>query len=508
MSEKKNILLWLSTKKIDIKRYALILVAIGILAGGIVGVKKYIVDKDIKEHPAYHTYDSFVGKCKTLTPFCIANIIAVEGVRLNSDGLHRVYDDGNKQMTIGFGNTVLPNVGVVTQKTSPINNDDAYEAAKWHIESNETYFTLFCYAVAFDKIDNMTEQEIMAMTSIMYNSGSRLIENNNDKNCKNRFELLRQDFKNYEFNLPDSIVKQRFAQYPAIALTDFGQAWKDGKNVYELADLLGIYQKGGAGLRARRWIEAGLLTGEIMPQMLMQCPAGGIYDFYLLVGGTKNCLWDTNGEKIRVRHDVFEHFAKWLKNPINKDSLDIRQHTKKTIDFMPKKYANIVNTTECKINKHRVPYNIYWTQDSVGPDYNSQYAGAMWCYHNCMYKMAEIKLNNLIKEYPKKTALLKNNLSLIYLKTGRYDLVIENSRDILWNKNKNDVGQHAFAYNNAAQAYEYKSILCNDFNEQYYLLNKAAENYKLALKNGFKNAKKSLDRIQMVLPKTNNKTMW
>ncbi|MCQ2598756.1 MAG: hypothetical protein MJ187_00020 [Alphaproteobacteria bacterium] len=510
MSEKNNVLLWFCSKKINPKQYVMIMLALG----GFTIWKEYTEKHNAENHPAYCTYDSFVGKCEPLTPFSIANIIAVEGVRLNSDGLHRVYDDGNKQMTIGFGNTVLQNGRSVTQHTAAINDSVAYNTAKWHIECNETYFTLFCYAVAFGKIDKLSEREIMAMTSIMYNSGSRLIEDNKDKNCQNRFELLRQDFKNYGANLPDSIVEQRFAQYPPVALEKFGLAWKNGESVQKLADLLGEYQRGGGGLRVRRWIEAGLLTGDITPQMLMHCPAGGVYDFFGTIGGTKDCLWNTdkNGV-ISVRRDMYKKFEDWLKNPVNKDGLDITTQTMQSVRYMPKNVAASIQTMNPEMRNRRTPHQIYWTEDSVGIDYNSRYADVMWCYHNEWYNVAEIKINDLLKEYLERYALLKNNLSLIYLKTNRYDSVIDNSRYILWAQNrlhdnyKTDKSQYGFAYNNAGCAYEKIAMSKKLIDEQIHMLETAQKKYELALENGYANAQYAINRVQNHLMKIKNENI-
>lgn len=60
-----------------------------------------------------------------------------------------------------------------------------------------------------------------------------------------------------------------------------------GSDKSEVADKLGGFLAGGRGLYWRRWLEAGLLTGDVTPQMLLDCPINGVYDFFKCMGQEK-----------------------------------------------------------------------------------------------------------------------------------------------------------------------------------------------------------------------------
>ena len=160
------------------------------------------------------TYGAYCEKLSPITPFLIADLIAEEGINMKN-GMHVPYQDSENNWTIGFGNTVLKNNQNVTANTPPIRTEEAYELARYHLENGETYFFMYCYDVYFKTININTTGEALALGSIMYNSGTNLIEDKEDKNVKERNECLRKLFKEkgFDINNPDVWYTQDFCDY-------------------------------------------------------------------------------------------------------------------------------------------------------------------------------------------------------------------------------------------------------------------------------------------------------
>lgn len=301
----------------------------------------------VKAQP--NTYGAYLERVQPIIPYLIADLIAKEGVHVDSTtGLHTPYLDSKGIPTIGFGSTVLKDGTKVTMKTKPITNDEAFELARWHL-GDETFFIMYCYDVAMDDVDINTTQEALSMASVMYNAASKLIEDKNDKNHRERFARLRNDLEQYGHALPDSLVQQRFAELPVRSHESFGDAWLAGAPKEVLADKLGNYLAGGRGLQWRRWMEAGLLTGEITPQMLLDSPVNGIYAFYQRMGCKKECFFTGKAPNRHVNRETYALFRQWLANPVDKDGNSLADW-KKVSDYLPADVVMACKNGKCELN--------------------------------------------------------------------------------------------------------------------------------------------------------------
>ena len=187
------------------------------------------------------TFGAYFDNLRTITPFVIAGIIEHEGVRVNEEGLHVVYDDATGKPlkpgqipkgtpTIGFGSTVLKDGTKVTSYTSPITTEEAYELARWHLEEGETYFGMYCYDTAFETVDINSVAEAVAIADVMYNGFSNFIEpeklnGKNNYRLGNRFAILRQLYKEKGAGLNEEDVMSAFEKYPVSNEYSFGKAW-------------------------------------------------------------------------------------------------------------------------------------------------------------------------------------------------------------------------------------------------------------------------------------------
>lgn len=442
------------------------------------------------EENAKGTYAAFLNKMKPITPFLIADLIVKEGVHTDKNGLHVPYLDSNKVPTIGFGSTVLKDGTKVTMNTKPITTDEAYELARWHLEEGETYFTLYCYDVAFDNISIDDSKDALGLSSIVYNMYSKIIENPNDRNHQERAHKLRHIYKEYGYAVPDTLVKKCFEEYPVVALTSFGKAWleNDGNDV--LADRLGGFLSGGRGLYWRRWLEAGMLTGRITPQMVLDLPLGGMYDFFKLVGGKKGAFFTGNVNNRKYNSDTYEVFIKWLQNPVDRFGNKI-ENRKQIKDFLPADVLAFCQTNKCKLGNQDFS-QIIAKHEAVEKEtyilgYDDMYESAIFAYQNQDYNKAVKQYENMLKKYPN-NALLHNDIAATYNKLGEYDKAIFHARQIV--RRIGDKSQYGAAQYNAGFAYEQKGDL-----------NTALKNYELALKNGNKSVQADIKRIKNLLKK-------
>ena len=293
-----------------------------------------LADNDIQKSES-GTYGDYFDKLHKITPLLIADLISKEGVHVNEDGLHIPYIDSKGIWTIGFGSTVLKNGTRVTKNTQPISTEEAYELARWHLEDGETYFGMYCYDTAFGAVDINDIGEAFALGSIMYNSFSKLIENPENENCKERFAQLRQVYKKEGRKLTAETVKEWFQKYPVTDPRSFGEAWLSGQSKQNVANKLGNFLVGGRGLYWRRWLEAGLLTGDITPQMLLDCPVNGIPEFFNCMQKKKDAFFIKNrkGEPV-VNKKTYDKFKEWLKRPVDSQGHELRGW-KKIRDYIP-----------------------------------------------------------------------------------------------------------------------------------------------------------------------------
>ena len=440
------------------------------------------------EQEAQGTYRAFLNKIRPITPFIIADLIAKEGVHLDEHGLHKPYRDSGGVPTIGFGSTVLKDGSRVTMDTAPITTEEAYELARWHLEEAETYFVLYCYDVGLQNVDVNTTSEAFGMSSIMYNTYADIIEKPDDENYQNRFGELRKLLDEYGYAVSDEQVRHVFDKYPVTNLTSFGDAWINDSDANMMADKLGEFLAGGRGMQWRRWLEAGLLTGKITPQMMLDCPANGMYEFYKYMGKKKSAFFTGAVNSRQVNLDTYEIFQQWLKNPVDEKGHSLTKWNK-VGDYLPGDILAYCQSGECKFdnkdfNKHidkrkKVEVETY----TLG--YDAQYKNAIAQYNAGEYAGAAQSFQDMIKKYPN-NALLHNDLAATYNKLGQYNDAVQQAREIL--HRIGDKSQYAAAQYNAGVAYE-----------QLGDYDRALMNYKLSVKNGNSRVANDVARVQKMI---------
>ena len=452
------------------------------------------------------TLGGYCEKIKPVTPFLIANLIANEGVRVNENGMHVVYDDATGQPlkpgqkprgrpTIGFGSTVLKDGTPVSSYTKPMTTEEAYELARWHLEEGETYFGMYCYDTAFDSVDINTVSEALAVASIMYNGFTNLIEpqfinKKRNRQLNDRFADLRQSYKDHGAGLSEEEVKDAFAKHPVDTTYSFGKMWLGGKSKKAVANTLGNFCREGRGLWIRRWVEAGLLTGDLTPDVLLNCPIDGLSAFLKYKQKDvknkqtdKSAFWkkDANGNTV-VNRATYAEFLQWLENPVNEYGQSISKW-KKVRDYMPDFALAECNNGVCELKpvmKSAREKKI--EKDTYVMNYENLYADAIRVYKSGDYETALQLLENLVDEYPD-NALLHNDLAATCNHLGRYEDAIRHAKEIV--KRIGDKSQYAAAQYNAGFAYE-----------QLGDLNKALANYKLAVANGNHRVQSDVTRVK------------
>lgn len=482
----------------NVSAHILWLMGLGLVAGGayvgteilpdkIQQYKEWRADKLADKHAeeqARGTYRAFLNKMQPITPFLIADLIAKEGVHMEG-GLHTPYRDSRDVPTIGFGSTMLKDGSRVTMDTPPITTEEAYELARWHLEEGETYFVLYCYDVAMDGVDVETTSEALGMSSIIYNSYSKLIEEPNDKNHRERFDKLRKLYAEYGYAVPDSLVRKCFEQYPVTKPTSVGRQWLKGANIDTTADKLGGFLAGGRGMYWRRWLEAGLLTGDITPQMLLQCPVNGMFEFFKVMGEEKSAFFTGDINNRQVNQRTFKLFRQWLAQPVNAQGQSL-VGWKKVGDFLPADILAFCQNGECELNNKGFN-NIRKSHEAIEVKtytlgYDAQYNSAIAAYSEKNYDSAAAQFEKMVAQYPD-NALLHNDLAATYNHLGRYTDAIAQAREIL--HRIGDKSQYAAAQYNAGFAYE-----------QMGEYERALANYKLAVINGNARVQNDVNRLQ------------
>ena len=449
-------------------------------------VKEWRMDREVAREKE-NTYAAYLDKMRPLTPLLVADLIAKEGVHLDPNtGMHFPYLDSRGIPTIGFGSTVLKDGTSVTMKTSPITNEEAYELARHHIEDGETYFVMYCYDTALDKVNINTTEEAFGMASIIYNAHAKLIENPSNKNLKERFAHLRNLYDEYGYAMPDSLVRDAFAKYPVQDMRSFGEKWLSGADKRDVADKLGEFVRDGRGLYWRRWLEAGLITGQITPQMLMKCPANGMFEFFKCMGQNNDAFFTGKAGARRVNYDTYEKFRVWLDNPVDEHGNKlVGARWPRVEDFLAPDIVAICNSGDCRLGnekfiKHTRPQEKIEKETYV-LGYDEMYASAIAQYNSEKYDAAASEFEAMLEQYPN-NALLHNDLAATYNKLGRYDDAIAHAREIV--RRIGDKSQYGAAQYNAGFAYEQKGDL-----------QKALANYKLALANGNRRVQRDITRV-------------
>ncbi|MBO4625916.1 MAG: tetratricopeptide repeat protein [Alphaproteobacteria bacterium] len=466
--------------------YAMALGALAVSGKFVVNkIRDKIEKSDDDETFKPETFGAYYDRMRSITPLLIGDLIAKEGVHVNKQGMHTPYLDSRGVWTIGFGSTKLKNGQRVTKNTQPISTEDAYELARWHLEDGETYFCLYCYDTEYKTVNVKDVSEAFGMGSIIYNSYSKLIENKESKNCKERFTLLRNLYEEKGFGVTDQEVKDLFAKYPVIDATSFGNAWLSGKSKRVVADKLGGFLAGGRGLYWRRWLEAGLITGDVTPQMLLDCPVNGMYEFFQCMGEEKEAFFvkDVAGRP-QVNRKTYKKFKLWLNAPVNKDGQSIA-HWKKVRDYMPDYALSACDGVVCKLGK-RASKEQRIAQRKIAKEtyvmtYEDAYNAAIDAYRAGNYESAARQLEALSAEYPD-NALLHNDLAATYNHLGRYEEAIKHAQEIV--RRIGDKSQYAAAQYNAGFAYE-----------QLGKLDQALANYRLSVNNGNHKVQSDVTRV-------------
>lgn len=297
----------------------------------------------------------------------MAAMIAGGNAALDKNGMHVVYDDATGKPlkpgakakgipTIGFGSTRLANGKSVTSRTPPITSAEAYELARNHIEEGETYLVMYCYEVGLGiKFDD--DKKAMMISSMIYNMGSSLIEEKTNLNHRNRFEELRNMFKEYGFGIPDAKVRALFQKYPVTEPTSFGKVLLGIDKSATLGDMAGLYIKAGGklapGLVYRRWIEAGLLSGDINPMEILDLPVAGLPEFYKMMcrdvgGDKKKAFFTQNAGGRRVNRSTYAKFHKWVKNPVDRHGASLAGEPKIS-DVLPTNIVAQCRSGQCQV---------------------------------------------------------------------------------------------------------------------------------------------------------------
>ena len=448
-------------------------------------------DDEIDEEFVAGTYGAYFDNIRTITPFLIADLITKEGVHTNKNGMHVPYLDSRGVWTIGFGSTMLKDGRRVSQNTHPITNEEAYELARWHLEEGETYFCMYCYDVAYSTIGINDVGQAFAIGSIIYNSYTKLIENPDSKNCKERFAILRQLYKEYGRAVTDEMVINAFNKYPVNDMTSFGTVWLGGDDKSVVADKLGGFLAGGRGLYWRRWLEAGLLTGDVTPQMLLDCPINGVYDFFKCMGQEKSAFFiKDNYGNMRVNRDTYDKFRDWLKNPVSDNGASLAGWAC-VRDYMPPVALEACDGRVCelgaKASKKQIARQKKVARGVYVLNYTMAYGAAVAAYNSGDYESAAKQFEALVAQNPD-NALLYNDLAATYNRLGRYDDAILQAQKIL--RDIGDKSQYAAAQYNAGFAYEHKGDLV-----------RALKNYKLSVANGNKRVAQDVNRVANILNK-------
>lgn len=416
------------------------------------------------------TYEEFLNQYRSITPYLIGYLVNPEGFE------SKVYQDGRGVWTIGYGSTRMPD-GPVGPNTPDITIEKAYEIARWHIEDYETYFNMYCYCCAFDR--GMTNNEFLGLASFMYNGGPGMFEPNvdtengkpgkNDRSRNERWAELRSLYRK-QGTISRQQIKEVFAKYPVVVKGSVLKAWLNHKSGREIGQMLANYLRSGGeraeGLVWRRWLEAGLTSGDINPLNIMNTPIGGIYEFRQYL---KSKNLDMISKNNIINYSVADTLKIWIKNPQYWDKQNNRLCTPKDIKLtksvMPKKIVALCESGKCYIPNKSQTYNYddssktYNYTDSLSEKETKDSVeylielGTKYLYDKNYEKAEEVYIK-AIKKYPQ-YATAYSDLSYLYLKLGKYEkgIAIVNMLEAQLTKSMN-VNALAGAYYNAGLCYK------------------------------------------------------
>lgn len=178
---------------------------------------------------------------------------------------------------------------------------------------------MYCYDVGCENLHLDNAARACAFASVFYNAGTKLMEEPSDKNHRERNETLRNLYKEYGDNITADMVRECFAKYPIVAPRSFGARAIAGASDKELADILGIYTVGGRGLWSRRWLEGQILMGNITPEDFLNLPEQSLYEFFRLMGETREVFWIGKDQDTEINMQTLLAFQEWIKNPVTHD---------------------------------------------------------------------------------------------------------------------------------------------------------------------------------------------
>ena len=463
-----------STSKSTLKKIAFGIATLGLLTFGGTKVAKFIGNKnsDKKEEPKEEkkdekeTFKDFKARMAPLTTAIMMETILTEGVKLDTAGLCKPYKDSKGIWTIGFGLTQLDGKPV-TANTRHITMRDAWEKSVAFYEDKETYFFMWCYEIGMDGLNIDTKGKALCLASIIYNSGTNIIENPNDRayHC-NRNTELRALYKKLGDNVTVDQVTELFVKYPIKYPTSFGVVL-DGGTAKDWANTLGGFTAEGGGIYWRRWLEGQMAMENIEPKDLLDLPICGMSDFWYRIGAKKSALFTKqSGGKWSINHGALGKFRQFEKNPLDKKGNKITRPTLRQIvqEIDSTVIGQVENAKLGNIKKRTASY----TKEKSNIDYNT----ALKSFKSGDYQSAANQFVELLKLNPN-DALLWNDLAASYNNLGEYDRALE-CTDKIFKKIK-DKSQYAAAYYHAGIARENLG--------QY---ESALENYRHAKDNGNK----------------------
>ncbi len=484
--------------KKKLTKSALGIATAGLVAGGVAlhgnksSVRKDVITEkdDTLTHPQIQknlTFGEYKEMLAPITPYIMLELIFNEGVKLDETGKYCVpYKDSRGVWTIAFGVTTTSDGKKVSKNTKPIPLARAWDESVHFLEQRETYFLMYCYDVGCENLHLDNAARMCAFASIFYNSGTKLMEEPDDKNHRERNETLRNLYKEYGDNITADIVRECFAKYPIVAPRSFGARAIAGATDRELADILGLYTVGGRGLWSRRWIEGQILMGNITPEDFLQLPEQSLYEFFRLMGEERSVFWLGKDQDTKINMETLPAFIQWTQNPVTRDGKT--KFPGRTIgDLLKRINPNLLALFDNKKTDSGYIKNIN-KRDNSKTMQDSLYFLANADFLAGDYASAAEKFETLATKNPSNVQIL-NDLAATYNNMGEHKRALRAVNRII--KEIKDKSGFAAAYYNAGVAREamgeYSSALIN---------------YNRAIENGNK-SHKVRDAIRRVESKQN-----
>ncbi len=495
-------------KNTKLTKSALGLATAALIAGGVVlyGNKgrtsdKVPTSKEKNNAPDFNqirknlTFGEYKEMLAPITPYVMVELILNEGLKLDKTGKYCIpYQDPRGVWTIAFGITTTSDGKKVTKNTKPIPIERAWDESIHFLETRETYFLMYCYDVGCDGLRLDDAAHACAFASVFYNAASNLMEEPSDKNHRARNTTLRKLYKLHGDNVTADMVRECFAKYPIVAPRSFGARAVSGASDQDVADILGLYDVGGGGLWARRWLEGQILMGNIAPGDFLNLPIQATYEFFRLKGGNREVFWTGQDQDIKINMTILPEFQKWLKNPVMHDGKT--KFSNKTIgqllgDINPKILGNFENGKYelGDITRFAKRQNSKSMMDSL-------YFLAKSEFMSGNYVAAATRFETLAEKNPN-NAQIFNDLAATYNNMHEPNRALDAVNHII--KEIKDKSAFAAAYYNAGVA-----------RESLGELDKALINYRKAIKNGDKSARASaavrrLEPNKNIAVRTNDK---